>query len=56
MNRQKKDFILAIENLKIDILKKSDELYDYELSGIKKHARDLYETIVWLQYAKKEVE
>ena len=45
-----KDFILAIENLKIDILKKSDELYDYELSGIKKHARDLYETLVWLQY------
>lgn len=44
-----KVFILAIENLKIDILKKSDELYDYELSSIKKHARDLYETLVWLQ-------
>ena len=51
-----KDFILSIENLKIEILKKSDELYDYELSGIKKHARDLYETLVWLQYVKKEVE
>jgi hypothetical protein len=49
-----KDFILAIENLKIDILKKSDGLYDYELSGIKKHARDLYETLVWLQYAAEE--
>lgn len=45
-----KDFILAIENLKIDILKKSDEFYDYELSGIKRHARGLYETLVWLQY------
>ena len=51
-----KDFILAIENLKIDILKKSDELYDYELSGIKKHVRDLYETLVWLQYAAEENE
>lgn len=54
--KDEKDFILAINNLKIDIIKKSDELHDYELSGIKKHARDLYETLVWLQYAKKEVE
>ena len=51
-----KDFILAIENFKIDILKKSDELYDYELSSIKNHARDLYETLVWLQYEAKEKE
>ena len=51
-----KDFILAIENLKIDIFKKSDELYDYELSGIKKHERDLYETLVWLQYKEEEKE
>lgn len=56
MNRLKKDFILTIENLKIDILKIADELDGYELSGIKKHARDLYETLVWLQYAKEEVE
>lgn len=32
-----KDFILAIENIKIDILKTSDDLYGYELSDIKKH-------------------
>lgn len=51
-----KDFIIAIENLKIDILKKSDELDGYELSDIKRHARSLYETLVWLQYAKEEVE
>ena len=50
-----KDFILAIENLKIDILKIdilkiADELDGYELSNIKRHARGLYETLVWLQY------
>nr|DAT34784.1 MAG TPA: hypothetical protein [Caudoviricetes sp.] len=56
MNRLKKDFILAIGNLKIDIIKNSDNLDSYELGNIKSHARDLYETLVWLQYAKEEVE
>lgn len=51
-----KDFILAIENIKIDILKNSDNLNIYELSNIKKHARDLYESLVWLQYAAEENE
>ena len=50
-----KDFILAIENLKIDILTNSDNIDSYELDSIKKHARGLYETLVWLQYAKEEV-
>lgn len=36
-----KDFILAIENLEIDILKIADELDGYELSDIKRHARNL---------------
>ena len=54
MKRQKKDFILAIENLKIDILKIADELDGYELSDIKRHARGLYETLVWLQYEEEE--
>nr|DAS94921.1 MAG TPA: hypothetical protein [Caudoviricetes sp.] len=49
-----KDFILTIENLKIDILKISDELDGYELSNIKKHTRELYETLVWLQYEAEE--
>lgn len=49
-----KDFILAIENIKIDILKTSDDLNGYELSYIKKRARDLYECLVWLQYAVEE--
>lgn len=56
MARQKKDFILAINNLKIDIIKNSDNLDSYELGNIKSHARDLYESLVWLQYAKEEVE
>ena len=55
MNRLKKDFILAIENLKIDIINNSDKLDSYELGNIKNHARNLYETLVWLQYAKEEV-
>lgn len=50
-----KDFILAIENLKIDILKIADELDGYELSNIKREARNLYETLVWLQYEAEEV-
>lgn len=51
-----KDFILAIENIKIDILKTSDDLNSYELGKIKRHAGDLYETLVWLQYAAEENE
>ena len=50
-----KDFILRIESLKIDILTNSDNLNSYELSNIKKHARDLYESLVWLQCMAEEV-
>jgi len=49
-----KDFILAIENLKIDILTNSDKLDSYELGKIKNHARNLYETLVWLQCMAEE--
>ena len=56
MNQLKKDFILAINNLKIDIINNSDKLDSYELGNIKNHARNLYETLVWLQYAKEDVE
>ena len=54
MNRLKKDFILAIENLKIDIIKNSDKLDSYELGNIKNHAKDLYESLVWLQCMAEE--
>ena len=50
-----KDFILAINNLKIDIIKNSDNLDSYELGNIKSHARDLYESLVWLQCTAEEV-
>lgn len=56
MTRLKKDFILAINNLKIDVINNSDKLDSYDLGNIKNHARDLYESLVWLQYAKEEVE
>lgn len=56
MNQTKKDFILAINNLKIDIIKNSDNLDSYELGNIKRHASDLYETLVWLQYEAEEKE
>lgn len=51
-----KDFILAINNFKIDIITNSDNLNSYELGKIKRHASDLYETLVWLQYAAEENE
>ena len=51
-----KDFILAINNLKIDIITNSNNLNSYELGNIKRHAGDLYETLVWLQYAAEENE
>lgn len=54
MNKLKKDFILAINNLKIDIIKSSDNLDSYELGNIKSHARDLYESLVWLQCMAEE--
>lgn len=54
MNQQKKDFILAIENLKIEIITSSDKLDSYELGNIKRHARDLYESLVWLQCMAEE--
>jgi hypothetical protein len=50
-----KDFILAINNLKIEIIINSDYLDSYELGNIKNHARDLYETLVWLQCMAEEV-
>nr|DAN58142.1 MAG TPA: hypothetical protein [Caudoviricetes sp.] len=50
-----KEFILSIENLKIDIIKSSDNLDSYELGKIKSHARDLYENLVWLQCMAEEV-
>ena len=51
-----KKIILAINNLKIDIITNSDNLDSYELGSIKRHARDLYETLVWLQYEAEEKE
>ena len=55
MNRRKeKELTAAISNLKIEVLQNDDELSSQSLSNIKRQARDLYECLVWLQYAAEE--
>lgn len=54
--KNEKEFIIAISNLKIEILKKSEGLSNQSLINIKKQARDLYECLVCLQYDAKENE
>ena len=51
-----KELIIAISNLKIEILKKSEGLSNQSLINIKNQARDLYECLVCLQYDAKENE
>ena len=54
--KNEKELIIAISNLKIEILKKSEGLSNQSLINIKKQARDLYECLVCLQYDTKENE
>lgn len=54
--KNEKELIIAISNLKIEILKKSEGLSNQSLINIKKQARDLYECLVCLQYDAKENE
>jgi hypothetical protein len=54
--KKEKELIIAISNLKIEILKKSEGLSNQSLINIKKQARDLYECLVCLQYDAKENE
>ena len=54
--RISKEIMLEITKIQTEVLRNSDFLNVIELSGIKKHARDLYETIVWLQYEAEEKE
>nr|DAX74612.1 MAG TPA: hypothetical protein [Caudoviricetes sp.] len=51
-----KELIIAISNLKIEIIKKSDSLSNQSLINIKREARGLYECLVCLQYDAKEAE
>lgn len=52
--KKEKELISAILNLKIEVLQKDDKLSSQSLSNIKRQARDLYECLVWLQYATEE--
>ena len=52
--KKEKEFISAILKLKIEVLQNDDKLSSQSLSNIKRQARDLYECLVWLQYAAEE--
>lgn len=54
--KKEKQLTTAISNLKIEILQNEDKLSSQSLSNIKRQARDLYECLVWLQYAAEENE
>lgn len=52
--KKEKELTAAILNLKIEVLQNDDKLSSQSLSNIKRQARDLYECLVWLQYAAEE--
>ena len=54
--KKEKELSAAISNLKIEVLQNEDKLSSQSLSNIKRQARDLYECLVWLQYAVEENE
>ena len=53
---KKEKLIIAISNLKIEIIKESDGLSNQSLINIKRQARELYECLVCLQYDAKEAD
>lgn len=54
--KKEKELIIAISNLKIEIIKESDGLSNQSLINIKRQARELYECLVCLQYDAKEAD
>ena len=52
--KKEKELTATILNLKIEVLQNDDKLSSQSLSKIKRQARDLYECLVWLQYAAEE--
>lgn len=52
--KKEKELTATILNLKIEVLQNDDKLSSESLSNIKRQARDLYECLVWLQYAAEE--
>ena len=54
--KKEKELIIAISNLTIEIIKKSDGLSNQSLINIKRQARELYECLVCLQYDAKKAD
>ena len=54
--KKEKELTATILNLKIEVLQNDDKLSCQLLSNIKRQARDLYECLVWLQYAAEEAD
>lgn len=52
--KKEKELTATILNLKIEVLQNDDKLSSQSLSNIKRQARDLYECLLWLQYAAEE--
>lgn len=52
--KKEKELTATILNLKIEVLQNDYKLSSKSLSNIKRQARDLYECLVWLQYASEE--
>lgn len=51
-----KQYMLNINNILSDLLRNADKLTAQNLSDIKREARNLYETLVWLQYEAERIE
>lgn len=51
-----KQHMLNINNILTDLLRNADKLTAQNLSDIKREARNLYESLVWLQYEAERIE
>ena len=51
---ESKEIGLAITEIQVKVLTRSDSLSAYELNNIKIKARTLYESLVWLHYEAEE--
>lgn len=50
-----KQHMLNINNILTDLLRNADKLTAQNLSDIKREARNLYESLVWLQYEAERI-
>lgn len=55
LSKQKR-YILKTNDIKIDLICDANDMTAQEISNIKIAARELYETLVWLQYEAEQLE